>query len=388
MIKRELGYKIKSLLKSFPIVAVIGPRQSGKTTLLKNLFPKRNYVSLEDLDNRNFAEQDPRGFLDTYKPPVIFDELQKAPKLFSYLQTSVDKIGKVGQYLLSGSQNFLLMEKISQSLAGRVGILTLLPLSIKELKESRHNKNNIEETMFTGFYPRIFDKKIKPYDWYSNYVQTYLERDIRQIKNISDLSLFQRFLKLCAGRTGQLLNLSSLGNDCGVSHNTVRSWISILETSYIIYLLQPYHKNYNKRLIKSPKLYFYDIGLACSLLGIENKEQLVTHPLRGSLFETMVISELIKYRFNKGQKSNSYFFRDKSGHEVDLLIDTDKLTLACEIKSGKTISEDFFTNLDYWQMIAKAKNAKSLIIYGGDKKQQRLNASIIGWQEVNEIYSD
>lgn len=386
MITRELGKKIKNYLKSFPIVTVVGPRQSGKTTLIKNLFPDRAYVSLEDLDNREFAQQDPRGFLATYKAPVIFDEAQKTPKLFSYLQTQSDKINLPGQYLLSGSQNFLLMEKISQSLAGRVGILTLPPLSIKELKDAKIPINNIESTLFTGFYPRIFDKKLNPIDWYPDYIQTYLERDVRQIKNISNLSLFQKFLKFCAGRTGQLLNLSSLANDCGVSHNTIRSWISILEASYIIFFLPPYYKNFNKRLIKSPKLYFYDTGLVCSLLGIENKNQLITHPLKGALFETMIVSELVKYRLNQGQKTNAYFFRDKSGHEVDFLIELAGRTLLCEIKSGQTISEDFFTNINYWQLITKEKISNSFIIYGGKEEQKRSNVTIFSWQEPYKIY--
>lgn len=386
MIPRELASKIKHHLKVFPIVTITGPRQSGKTTLLKNLFAKSTYVSLEDPDNRIFAEEDPRRFLSTFKSPAIFDEIQKAPHLFSYLQTQVDTAGKVGQYILSGSQNFLLMEKVSQSLSGRVGILTLLPFSIKELNNHKISLRSTEQAMLTGFYPRIWDKKIAPSDWYPSYIQTYLERDVREIKNITDLRLFQKFIKLCAGRTGQILNLSSLANDCGLNHNTIASWISILEASYIIFLLPPYYRNFNKRLIKSPKLYFYDAGLACSLLGIEDEKQLITHPLRGALFETLIISELAKYFLNKGKKFRAYFFRDKTGHEVDCLLETEGKVKAIEIKSAQTISGDFFHNLLYWQKISKDIAKDSFIIYTGDQSQKREKANIVRWDKLENIF--
>ena len=387
MIPRKLTTKLKKNLRSFPITVITGPRQSGKTTLLKYLFPKRNYVSLEDPDMRVFAQEDPRRFLASFKSPAIFDEVQKTPDLFSYLQTEVDKTGKPGQYILSGSQNFLLLEKISQSLAGRVGILNLLPFSIQELKTSKKMPDNIEKALFTGFYPRIWDKKINPSDWYSNYIQTYLERDVQQIKNIPNMNLFQRFLKLCAGRTGQILNLSSFALDCGISHNTVSSWLSILEASYIIFFLQPYYKNFNKRLIKSPKLYFYDTGLVNSLLGIEKSEQLNTHPLRGALFETMIVSEIAKYFFNKGWQKNIYFFRDKIGREIDCLLDVNNKIVAIEIKAGQTISENFFSNLKYWQTIAKTDPNQSFIVYGGKSEQKRSLGNVISWKQTNKIFS-
>jgi len=387
MIKRELSQKIKSHLKSFPIVTVTGPRQSGKTTLLKHLFPKRTYVSLEDPDKRAFAEEDPKRFLATFPAPAIFDEVQKVPQLFSYLQTLTDEVGKNGMYILSGSQNFLLMEKISQSLAGRVGILSLLPLEFRELKNSKMVfGKNLDSVLFSGFYPRIWDKKIKPFDWYVNYIQTYLERDVRQIKNVNNLRLFQRFLRLCAGRTGQILNFSSFANDCGISHNTANSWLSILEASYIIYLLPPYRKNFNKRLIKSPKLYFYDTGLACSLLGIENKKQLATHPLRGALFETFVISELLKNCFNKGKTMNLSYFRDKSGHEIDCLIEEDGKIKAVEIKSGQTISSNFFNNLSYWQNLSKTDPKNSFLIYGGNQGQKRSLGTVVSWEKLDGVF--
>ncbi|MBU4209953.1 ATP-binding protein [Patescibacteria group bacterium] len=387
MIKRELSKKIKGYLKSFPIVTITGPRQSGKTTLLKHLFPKRTYVSLEDPDKRAFAEEDPKRFLATFPAPVIFDEIQKVPRLFSYLQTLTDEIGKNGMYVLSGSQNFLLMEKISQSLAGRVGILSLLPFGFEELKNSKIVfGNNLDSVLFTGFYPRIWDKKLNAFDWYINYVQTYLERDVRQIKNVNNLRLFQRFLRLCAGRTGQILSLSSFANDCGISHNTANSWLSILEASYIIYLLPPYRKNFNKRLIKSPKLYFYDTGLACSLLGIENKRQLITHPLRGSLFETFVISELVKNRFNRGKIMNLSYFRDKSGHEIDCLIEEGGKIKAVEIKSGQTISSNFFKNLSYWQNLSKTDPKNSFVVYGGNEGQKRSLGTVVGWEKLGGLF--
>lgn len=380
MIYRQLTNKIKEYSKSYPVVALIGPRQSGKTTLLKNIFSKIYYVSLEDLDARLFAEKDPRGFLDTYKAPVIFDEIQKAPKLFSYIQTAVDKTNKAGQYILSGSQNFNLVEKITQSLAGRVGILTLLPLSVDEINKKKLSINNVNSAIFSGFYPRIWDKKINSSDWYSNYIQTYIERDVRQIKNISDLSLFRKFVKLCAGRSGQILNMSLLGADCGVNHNTIRSWLSILETSYIIYFLNPYYKNFNKRLIKSSKIYFYDTGLMCSLLGIENENQIITHPLRGALFETFIVGEFVKKYFNQGKKFSGFYISEKNGHEVDLFFEKNDEFMAIEIKSGATFSDNYFDNIKYWQKNIDLKPQNSYVIYGGIENQKRTIAQVLSWK--------
>ncbi len=324
MITRVISDKLKSLYRKFPVVSVVGPRQSGKTTLVKNVFPRLKYVSLEELDNREFALRDPRGFLSTYDNGAIIDEAQRVPDLFSYIQTEVDKKDSPGQFILTGSQNILLHENVSQTLAGRVAILRLLPFSLEELKNTPYGSWQSDRYIYTGFYPRIYDKKINPADWYPNYIQTYVEKDVRLMKNISDLNTFQKFIKLCAGRTGQILNLSSLGNECGITHNTAKSWLSILEAGYIIFLLKPYHKNFNKRLIKMPKLYFYDTGLACFLLGIQNTSQLATHYLRGSLFESFVLSELIKERFNKGIEPNCYYWRDKTGNEIDCVIETGK----------------------------------------------------------------
>ncbi|MBU1323091.1 ATP-binding protein [Patescibacteria group bacterium] len=385
MIKRELETKLKSLFKKLPLVALIGPRQSGKTFLLKNTFPKIKYVSLEDLDQRTFAREDPRRFLSTYQPPVILDEVQRVPELFSYLQTQTDNLDKPGQYFLSGSQNFLLMENISQSLAGRIGLLTLLPLSLGELGAGKEIKTNLDQILLKGFYPRPWVKKISPNDWFPGYIQTYLEGDVRQIKNITDLTLFQRFLKLCAGRTGQVLNLSTLAADCGITHNTVQAWLSVLEASYIIFKLQPYFKNLNKRLVKSPKLYFYDTGLACSLLGIETAGQLVNYPLRGALFETMAVSELIKNKFNQGRLPQAFWLSDKSGHEVDYVTEEGGRITGIEIKAGETFSQDYFINLKYWQERKIIKPKDSLVIYGGEEDQIRKSGQLKSWRRLPQI---
>jgi uncharacterized protein len=380
IIKRILEKKAKELTKKFPIVAITGPRQSGKTTLVKYMFPNLPYVSLEDLDIRSFAEEDPRGFLSNYQNGVIFDEIQRVPALFSYLQKIVDEKKKNGQFILTGSQNFLLYEKITQTLAGRTAILNLLPFSMEELNGSSHGFSKIDDYLFHGFYPRIYSSKIKPTDWYPNYIQTYIERDVRQIKDISNLSSFQKFLKLCAGRIGQILDLSSLANDCGITHNTAKAWISVLETSFIIFLLKPHYKNFNKRLIKMPKLYFYDTGLVCSLLGIETKKQISTHYLRGYLFENLILHELIKYRLNRGLNPNLFFWRDKAGHEVDCIFEKANKLIPIEIKSGKTILKEYFKNIEYWNKLSGNTPKNSFVIYGSDKNTKHTFGNLLSWR--------
>ena len=319
MIDRILQTKLQELSKKYPIVTLTGPRQSGKSTLLRHAFPDYKYVSLEDPDIRLFATEDPRGFLATYPDKTIIDEAQRVPALFSYLQTHTDREGHEGMYLLAGSHNFLLMENISQSLAGRTAILKLLPFSHAEMANGNILSSSINEEIFTGGYPRLYDKHITPSEFYPYYIQTYVERDVRLMKNIGDLSKFIRFIKLCAGRIGQLLNLSSLANECGVAVSTISTWISILEASYICYLLKPDYNNYAKRLVKTPKLYFYDTGLACSLLDIQTAEQVSSHFLRGGLFENLVINEFVKKSYNQGQEPDLTFWRDSTGNEVDLL---------------------------------------------------------------------
>ncbi|MFH1457472.1 MAG: ATP-binding protein [Patescibacteria group bacterium] len=381
-IKRKLTSKLKQSAKEFPVVAVIGPRQSGKTTLVKNTFPGYKYISLENPDTREFAKNDPKNFLNNYNNGVIIDEAQRVPDLFSYIQGIVDEDKKPGQFILTGSQNFLLHNKINQSLAGRVSILKLLPLSLEELSSI---DNDYEYYLYNGFYPKLYDSKISPNDWHNSYIQTYIERDIRQLKNITDLNTFQKFIKMCANRTGQILNLSSLANDCGISHNTAKSWISILEASFIIFLLEPHYKNFNKRLIKSPKLYFYDVGLVSNLLNIENKDQIIHFRLKGELFETFVIAELMKNRFNEGQKNNNYFWRDKTGNEIDCLIETANNITPIEIKSGKTITSDYFKNINYWNKLSKNRPGQSYVVYGGNENQKRKQGNIISWNSLESI---
>jgi len=386
IIPRILSKKARSLSRSFPIIAIVGPRQSGKTTLVKMTFPKKPYISMEDMDTREFAINDPRGFLAGYPQGAIFDEVQRTPQLFSYLQTAVDKNNKPGMFILTGSQHFLLQENISQTLAGRVAILKLLPFSTSELNTSSFIFHNYEDYLFKGFYPRIYDKKINPQDWYPNYIQTYIERDLRLIKSINSLSVFQTFIKMCAARNGQLLNLSSLANDCGITHNTAKSWLSILEMSFIIFLLRPHHKNFNKRMVKMSKLYFYDPGLTCSLLDIENKKQIVTHPLKGSIFESFIISELLKHRYNLGLKPNIYFWRDKTGHEIDCIIEKTNKFIPIEIKAGKTPTKDYFKNLIYWNALSQKNPLNSYVIYGGTSSQKRAAGNILSWKNISQIF--
>lgn len=381
MLQRVSKIKLKQLASKFRVVAVVGPRQSGKTTLCRQVFPRKPYVSLENPDVADFATTDPNGFLKQFKNGAILDEIQKLPQLFSYIQQIVDENPKPGFFILSGSNNFLMQQNISQTLAGRVAYLHLLPCSLKELKTAKL-LTSFEHHIFNGSYPEPLYKHILATDWYPNYISTYVERDVRQIKNISDLSLFMKFLRLCAGRTGQLLNLQSLGNDCGIDAKTVQSWLHILQASYIIYLLRPYYNNYNKRVIKAPKLYFYDTGIACSLLGIQNQNQVNTHALKGSLFENMVIIDLLKQRLNSGLQDNLYYWRDKTGNELDVLLDNPTLT-AIEIKAGATISSDYQNGLLYFKNLASNQKIKTVLCYTGKTAQERSNGVIINpWPKL------
>ena len=384
MIKRVIQDKIKHLAEKFPVISVTGPRQSGKTTLIKSMFPDLLYESLEDPDTRLFALSDPRKFLGNEKKMII-DEIQRAPELFSYIQSNTDKTSLNGQYIISGSQSFLLNQHISQSLAGRVAIFNLMPLSLFELREHGFKITEYEKLIFQGFYPRLYDRNINPADFYPNYIQTYLERDVRLLQNIHDLNLFIRFLKLCAGRIGQLLNLNSVANDCGVSPNTAKSWISVLEASFVIFLLQPHFKNFNKRLVKMPKLYFIDTGLASSLLDIESENQLSTHYLRGLLFENFIISEFIKTRLNNGLRSNCYFWRDNKGTEIDCIIENGNLITPVEIKSGNTFNQDYFKNLNYWNKLSGNTNKNSYVIYGGVSGRETKDGKLLSWNDLYDV---
>ena len=393
MIKRDLESKLLQLAQQFPVVALLGPRQSGKTTLAQAAFSQYKYVSLEDFDVYNLAVTDPRAFLDHYDNPhgIILDEIQNTPELLSYIQTEVDRRQKAGFFVITGSQNFLLNEAITQTLAGRVAILTLLPLALSELKQANLLPVDSNTMIFQGSYPRVYAHKISPVDWYPNYIRTYLERDVRQIKNVSDLSLFQLFMKLCAGRIGQLLNVSSLANDCGISVSTANSWLSLLQESYIIFLLQPHFKNFSKRLVKTPKLYFYDLGIACFLLEIESAKQVATHYLRGGLFESYAIAEMMKLRYNVGRIPHYYFWRDKMGHEVDCIIGHGGKLFPVEIKAGQTITQDYFEELHYWTELAGPESGRSYCIYTGAESQNRTLVSVLKWQDIahiNEIFED
>ena len=381
MIERTLTAKIIALAKNFQVITLTGPRQSGKTTLVRAAFPAFPYVSLEEPDIRRFALTDPRGFLSNYPNGAILDEIQNAPELFSYIQGLVDENRQV-QFILTGSSNFLLMEKISQTLAGRTAVLHLLPFSLKELEPI---PGHYESQIFKGQYPRIYDRDIAPTDFYPSYIQTYVERDVRLIKNIGDINAFIQFTQLCAGRIGQLLNYTSLANDAGISPNTAKAWLSILESSYIIYRLQPDHRNFNKRLVKSPKLYFYDTGLACSLLGIHDEAQVRMHYLKGSLFENLIINEFIKRNFNRGENSQPYFWRDNHGKEIDCLFVKGERVTPVEIKSGKSISTSYFDNLKYWQSLVALPEHKAFVVYGGDQSLQTSAGELISWLNLDRI---
>jgi len=394
MISRTLSKKAASLARQFPVVSITGPRQSGKTTLCKMVFQKHAYASLEDPNTREFALADPRGFLRQFPSGVILDEVQRAPALLSYIQGIVDADDKPGHFILTGSHQLHLISKISQTLAGRTALLNLLPFSLNELlgrmaaAPLRLNKLpaktaspsiSLESILHMGLYPRIHDKKLDPQDWLSAYYRTYVERDVRDAANIGNLEAFQRFVRLCAGRTGQLLNLSSLGADCGISHTTARQWLSILQAGFIVHLLQPHHANFSKRLIKSPKLYFIDTGLLCYLLRVRTPEDIVSHAMRGAIFETFVVSEMYKAFVNLGEVPPLYFWRDRTGHEVDVLIDAGSELIPVEIKSGQTVSGAFFDGLKYFMKLGAPSARRGVLIYGGSDLYEREGSIVRPW---------
>ena len=383
MFKRNLITEIKKAALDYPVVTITGPRQSGKTTLARMAFPKKDYANLEEPETRRFAIEDPKGFLKKYETGVIIDEAHKAPELFSYIQVLADQRGKNGQFILTGSHHFLLLEAISQSLAGRAAIFHLLPLSSEELKNAGIYPTGLNELLLKGCYPRIYDQDLDPYRWYGNYVNTYLERDVRSIKKVDDLMLFQRFMKLVAARSGCVLNYANIANDLGVSNNTVKGWMSILEASFIIFLLPPYHRNFNKRVIKSPKLYFYDTGLLCYLMDIQATAVLDIHPLRGQIFETLIVSDFMKQYYHKGLKPRLFFWRDKTGHEIDCLIEKGVDIYPAEIKSSQTVNDAHFEHLDYWKKLVKFE--KSFLIYGGSSVHKRHGCEILPYDHIERL---
>ncbi len=385
MIPRSATDTILRLAKGFPIVAITGPRQSGKTTLAKTAFPEKPYLSLEDPDIQAIAESDPRRLLAAYPDGAILDEVQRTPQLFSYLQTRVDADLRPGMFVLTGSQQFGLLSGVTQSLAGRVGMVELLPFSLAELHSGGRLAKNPDELIYRGGYPPLYDRDLHPSDWFAAYMTTYVERDVRQRINVRDLSLFQRFVKMCAARTGQLLNLSSLSNDCGITHNTAAAWISVLEASYVVHLLQPHYRNFNKRLIKAPKLYFCDAGLAAWLVGIRNPEDVAFHALRGNLFETLIVMEFLKNCYNAGNPSNLFFWRDSRGLEIDLLLERGEELLPIEIKSGATVVSDFMNNLKQWCVLSGNANQRSWLVYGGDMTIDGETTRIIPWNRLVDI---
>ena len=385
MIPRAATSTLERLAKGFPVVALTGPRQSGKTTLAKAVFKDKTYVSLENPDEREFARQDPKRFLQRFPNGAVLDEVQRCPELLSWLQGWVDERGIMGDFVVTGSAQFDLIAGITQTLAGRVGRVELLPLSAEELTAAHKAPADLNTALFQGGYPALYDREVSPQDWFANYIATYLERDVRQLIAVRDLGQFQTFVKMCAARTGQLLNLTSLGADCGITAVTAKQWLSVLEASYIVTLLQPHHRNYGKRLVKAPKLYFCDVGLAAWLLGIRDAATLDTHAARGALFETHVISELMKQRMNAGRPVDLYFWRDHMGHEVDVLIESAQGLQALEIKSGSTFASDWTDGLKKWQKFAGDDSIQPSLVYGGTQSYEREGLHVWGWPDIGKI---
>ncbi|NGX61965.1 MAG: hypothetical protein K940chlam9_01457 [Chlamydiae bacterium] len=398
MLKRHLALYLKKYLKKYPIVSVTGPRQSGKTTLTQTTCPDYKYVSLEEPDTLEYALSDPRGFLEAYSENVIFDEVQQAPQLFSYLQGEVDRNPTPGRFILTGSQQFLLNQKISQTLAGRIARLTLLPLSLAELmerpKQSFWESGKLDKTLppkstlytylLSGLYPRLYDYDLDPQQFFRDYINTYVTKDLQQLLHVGDLRSFQNFLRLLAGRCGQRVNLTSLGNDLGVTHSTIKRWLSVLEASYILTLLEPYYQNFNKRLVKSPKIYFLDPGLLCYLLRIKTPEDLQFHPQIGGIFETFVLSEMIKTYYHHDQEPPLYFWQERSGQEIDIMIDHGQsLLFPIEVKSSQTLTQRHFDHLHYWLKIEKNPQDKGCLIYGGKEWQKRNQIQVIPWYGIS-----
>lgn len=369
-------------LKKYPVLVLTGPRQSGKTTFLKEQFPNYTYVNLENPDLRNYAIKDPNGFLTEYSRYVILDEVQRVPHLFSYLQTKVDDDNITGQYILSGSQNFHLMRSITQSLAGRVGLFKLLPFDIQEMEQSGWLNDDYAVNLQRGFYPGLYDRDIPSKVFYSNYIQTYVERDLSELIHVKDLKQFRNFISLCAARAGQLLNLNSLANECGISQPTAKSWISVLETSYIVYQLQPYYSNFNKRLTKSPKLYFYDTGLLCFLLKINDASSLKISRHKGNLFENYVINEYLKQNYHRNLILDFWFWRDAVGHEIDLIWQkSEKLNLV-EIKATETVMPEMFRGLSYFEKFIPDLIQSKTLVHTGLYNQNRTAGRVQSWKEI------
>jgi len=383
MINRHLSEILIDIINKMPVITLTGPRQSGKTTLVKQCFSDFTYINLEETDKKEIALTDPRLFFEIYKGNLIIDEAQNVPDIFSWVQVIVDSGKSDRKFVLTGSQNFLLLERISQSLAGRTAILNLFPFSMEELKNTPFELKNYKDYIFKGFYPRLYEHDLSPVRWLDDYLLSYIERDVRTIINIGDLIHFQRFVRICAGRIGQLVNFSQIGNDLGISYHTVQKWLSVLEASFIVFRLQPWFSNYNKRIIKTSKLYFYDTGLASNLLGIKSNDELDIHFMRGALFENLIISELAKAFYNAGQRPSLYFWRDNSGNEIDCLIESGQKLIPVEIKSGTTITDDWLKGIRFFQKLSGNANPEnSFLIYGGPENQIRPDCNVVSWKDA------
>lgn len=385
MIPRAAEATLKRLAAYYPVVALTGPRQSGKTTLARAAFPAKPYASLEDPDVRDHASSDPRGFLSQYPDGALFDEAQRAPELFSYLQSRVDRDGRPGQFVLTGSQQFGLLSGISQTLAGRVGLVHLLPFSAGELAAAG-KLAALETALWAGAYPPVHDRGVPPDLWYRDYMATYVERDVRQMVNVRDLTAFRTFVRMCAARTAQPLNLSALAADCGITHNTAKAWLSVLEASYLAFLLPAHHRNFGKRLTKAPRLFFYDSGLAAWLAGVQSPRQLGVGALRGALFETWAAAEFVKFRNNRALAPALYYWRDSNGNEIDIVVERADALVPVELKSGQTIAGDWFAPLERYLAWSGAR--QGLLVYGGDARQKRRGVSVYGWREIEHAAAE
>lgn len=387
MIRRKITEKLLQLAEKFPVITITGPRQSGKTTLVKSVFESYSYVSLENPERRFIAKSDPQGFLNQFNGKLIIDEIQYVPELLSYIQEIVDNSGIPGHFILTGSQSLMMLENVTQSLAGRTTIFKLLPFSLSELENSPYfdKGSSYQYWIYKGFYPGIYDKNIDPKDFYPAYFETYIQRDVRQIQNIRDLDLFTNFVRLLAGRTGQILDFTSISNDTGVSVNTIKGWLTVLQVSHLIFKLQPYYKNQNKRIIKSPKIYFTDPGIISFLLNINSPDQVSNHFLKGGLFENLIIAEILKDRYNKGMTPNLYYYRDNNKNEIDLIIEGAEKLDIIEIKSGQTFSQEFLKSLIFWDKNFREIKSDRYLIYGGTISQNYQNVRILSWRDINSI---
>ena len=382
MLQRTAESTLLRLAKGFPVICITGPRQSGKTTIARKVFPDFPYVSLEDPDLARVAREDPRGLLDSYHDGLILDEAQTVPEIFAYLKTAVDHDPRPGRFIVTGSHQFNLLAGVTESLAGRAAFLTLYPFSVRELRDAGKLPSDPYDLLLKGFYPPLYDRDVSPYDWYTAYISSYVERDVRAVLQVKDLGQFQTFLRMCASRVGQLLNLSALAQDCGMTHNTAKAWISVLESSGIIYLLKPYFRNFGKRLVKSPKLCFVDTGLVCRLLGITDASQLFLHQNRGNIFESYVVAEMLKRRLNGGLSPELYFWRDSSGNEIDVVYEVGSELCAIEIKSGKTFNAEFSLGVERWMHYSGSTAAMCSIVYAGNKAMHSKGISVKSWDSV------